>query len=697
MHQQNVFNRGFGRQNMRPQAPAVEIYDLNMIAPQFQNWSFQVGNPYDQHTPQIALMTANEVQQRALEGHPIRVGMFNIISADGFNNTDFQDLVYTIIMRLGHGVENNEWRNLDVAVNAVVSRAVKSCASAMAAQDPEFMNNLQPRDAAAVKENAEVWNYLLALAQGQANYVPFSQMGSGNTGLSGVAASTQEALAAARNLRGSSAGAFVEHSSDYSGVAPSRYNNNAGATTGRYGRRAEKIFGKLEGSMQRALEESGASAGVQQGSNYQSRMRRPNPTAEEPVSTRANEAAAKFDSDVTDFSKSLEPVMESVAEEPRIKPPLFTVQIGEEVVRVIRERKEGIGAWKPSRIQRFHPAWCKRTHTVRYFESSDGDVIAVLVELTKEQKEIAMNYDVHAIDPTKGQPDPIVARKPVREEAKVLYTSTDKVNVNITIAEKLVMEEDASSAIRSTRLTAEMSEQTPDAYIKMAAINSPIVYATAEDASEDAIVIRAISTSKTFAEAAGYLPKVRNELARATINSSLVKAINQATVCELGVGVRISDFETDGPEIIRALEDTQGSLIGEKMRARQAALLIANVQVQKAEGLKEYAEAILTPEDQDELSEGMLKRILFLQHNVCSTWVNYTSGELAIGVPAKGPAVIQADSLGALHQIAQHVFDNAIGSLSCATQYLITKDAVCYQLHRGLLNPGCYLLSQEAK
>ena len=118
MHQTNMFNR------QPAQAPAIEPYDINAISSQFQGWNFQVGQPYDQHTPQIALMTIQEIQNQALQGHPIRVGMFNIISENAFNNASFQDLVYTIIMRLGHGMENGEWRNLDMAVQAVIARCV---------------------------------------------------------------------------------------------------------------------------------------------------------------------------------------------------------------------------------------------------------------------------------------------------------------------------------------------------------------------------------------------------------------------------------------------------------------------------------------------------------------------------------------------------------------------------------------------
>lgn len=687
MHQTTMFNRPAAP----IQAPPVEIYDINMIANQFAAWNFGLGQPYDQHTPQIALLTINEIQQQALRGHPIRVGMFDILSQNSFNNPAFQDLVYTILMRIGHGITNGEWRNLDMAVTTVLPRAVKCCASSMASQDPQFMATLPASDAAAVRENAELWNYLVALAQGQAQYIPFNQMA--NSGLSGVSGSTQAALQDARALRGNSAGAFVETVSNYDGLATGRYNNNGGQTAGRYGRRSEKIFGKLEGSMQEALQESGVAAQVQTpgNSNYQTRMRRPDPT-QGGVTTDVK----KFDSDVTDFSKSLDIKTEEQAPVPEPK-TLFTIDMAGQVMSIIRECKEGISAWKSSKVQRFHPAWCKRTHTVRYFESKDGIVIAVLQALTEEQKELAMNYDAHAIDPTKGQPEPSVPQRPVRPEAKVMYAPADKVTVNVIVAKKFGAEEDVSGCIRSVRLAAEMSEKIPDAYVRMALVNAPIIYPSAIEAQEDATVINAVAFSKDFAEAASHLSKVRSALARKTIGDTLVKAVNRAIECELGVGVRISDFEEDGPQIIQVLEDTQGELIGDKMRTHQPHLLQANVRVVPATDMKTYADATLTTEDQEELSEDMLNRVLFLQRNVCAVWVNYTDDEMAIGVPDKGAAVIQAESLGTVYKIAQAVYTEAIGSLSCSEQYLVTKDSVRYRLHAGLMNKSTYLLSKEVK
>lgn len=708
MHQTGMFSGA-----RQQQAPQIEVYDIQQISQPFMTWNFGIGQPYDEMTPNVCLMTINEIQQQALRGHPLRVGMFNIMSQNAFNNGLFQDLVYTILMRMGHGISAGEWRNFQMAAQTTIPRAVKCCGSAMAAEDPEFMGALQQNEQAAVRENAEIWNYLMALAQGQAQYVSFNDMG--GTGLGAVSGSTQDALRDARALRGQGAGNFQEGVTHFEGMPTGRYGNNGGQRVGRYGRRSEMIHGKLEGSMQSALNQMGQGqqqeGGQQLGgdANYQSRMRnRPNPVPQATPQGRA--AAAQFDSDVTDFSKPMEtkeifgdifdpmkqraaaPTPAPAPEAP--KEPLFQVQMDGNHVKIMRELPDGVKAWKPSKLQRFHPAWCKRTHRVRYFETSDKEVIALLQNLTEEEKEKNMNYEAHAIDPSKGQPEPDAIQKPVREEAKVLYAAATDVKVNVIIAPNFSAEEDVSGAVRSTRLAAEMSEQVPQAYAKTSLINVPIVYATAEEAADDVIVIKAIGGAKDFVEAAGYISKIRNDLARKSVDDTLVEAINRACGSELGIPIVIENFAEDGPAIIDAVEKHFGSLPAEKLRAHQTTLLAGNVMVRPATGMKDYADATLAVETA-ELPEPMLKRVVFLQRNITVVWVNYTDDELGIGMPEKGAATIQADSLGGLHQIAESVFTNAVGTQSMSEQFLVTKDNVRYRLHRGLINRNIFLLSAD--
>jgi hypothetical protein len=692
MHNSQLF------QNQGVQSlPPLDVYDLNLIAPQFNGWSFGLGHPWDQATPRIALMAIQEIQQQAQKRHPIREGFFNIISDNAFDNQMFQDMLQVIVIRSYQSTLNNEFRTIDAAVKKTIEVAVKAFACALAGGDPEFMATLKEDEQRAVRENTDVWNHLVAVANNQAPFVPFNQMGV-NTGLTQVSNSTQSALEAARTIGGSRVGGFTE--GGYTPVQNSTHNNNATGGGGRYARKAEHLYGKLEGAMQEALVESGVAAAP--AAPYQSRMRRNNaPMQEAPARTApplsfaqaaTKQAAAKFDSDVTDFSKSMDTT--SVAAPVPAK-TLFVVKFGTAEVEIVAERKEGYSAWKSSDLQPFHPAWCKRTQCMRYFETRDGIVIAAPQNLKEEEKEIAMNYDAHAIDPTKGKPLPSVPVKPVREEAKVLYQDAKTVKINIVVEKTSELVEDVAGAMRSARQNGQMSKPTPDAYTRVSQVNTAVIYDTAEDAKEDEIMIRAISNSKTFAEAATYLPQVKNDMARQIINRTLVKAINRATECEMGLGIRIGDFQEDGAEIVGFIGNKKGALVGEKLAAQQTAILQANVRVCPASAIQDYADATLAPAGEEKLGEETTARILFLQQNVIAVWVNFTDNELAIGLPPKGAAPIPADSMGALYNIAKTVYAEGIGGVPCAEQFLITKDAVCYSLHRGILNREFYLLSKK--
>lgn len=678
------------------QQPAIQTYDVNQLAPQFADWNFQVGAAYDKNTPLMCIYTINEIQAQAVRtNHPIRIGFFNIMSENHFNNQKFQDLMYAVVNRVGYGVTNGEWRTLDIAVADTIKRVVKACASAMAAEDPEFMSTLADEDRRAALINAELWHYVVALANGQANYVSFEQMGAAN-GLSNVSTSTQSALEAARNLRGQSSAGFVEN---YSTVASTQYNNNGGQENlGRYARRAEVMHGKIQGSLQTALKESGATTPA---APYQSRFQRSatNDKVAPPVTRSFTQAAAaKFDSNVTDFSMALTDVevvtnVESVKEEPT----LFTVPMGNSQVDIVRERTdEGYASWKPSKLQPYHPAWCVRTHKARYFQTRTGEVVVILQALAEDQRELAMNYEAHAIDPTKGKPASTVPVKPVREEAKIMYAKADNVTINVVVSKAYTMEEEVSGAISSVRLKASMQEKKPDAFAQVSSINTPIIYDTTEEADADFEKILAVSNASTFAEAATILATVANDLAREQLNSNLVKAINSTIENQLGVNVRIDNFMEDGPLIVEALGNAKGMIFGDKLGEHQQNILTTNVKVEQATSIPAHTNAIMSTDDGEELSEDFIKRVLFLQRNVCACWVNYTNNELAIGMPPKGAAPIHADSLGGVYRIASAVFKEAIGKMASSEQFLVTKDGVVYNLHQGLLLRDCYLLSRKA-
>lgn len=672
---------------MYPNNSGIQFYDPAQVATQFAQLNFGLGTPYDNLTTQVAQMTVSEIQNRANSGHPIRMGMFNIISQNAFNNGDFQYLLKVIILRTAYGAQAGEYQQLQVAFQDVIVRTVKACACGMASTDPAFVQSLPADDQTGVREGNDLWNYLCALADGQASFVAFSQMAMNNQ-FNNVNDATRNALEAARGIGSNVAGAFGGQSSMNYDVGNAN-GNNANPNVGRYGRRLAAMQGTLEGSMQNAL--AGAA------------MPNLNPPSRPAHQPRFSQAAVnKFDSDVTDFSKSInEPEQPVAAPTPAPAPvpeTLFTIQLGEKMYQIVREHKDGgMSLWKPSVAQRFHPAWCKRTHTVRYFETNEGIIVVIAQELTEEQRNIAMDYKAHAVDPTKGQPEPNVPKAPVREEAKVLYSKEVQAKINVTVSEKITMVEDLNGSVRGARMTAEMSSPVPDVYVNKSAINVPLIYEFDTEAHDDKVVIAAIGASKTFAEAAKLMAQLNSPLARATIDKQLTHALNTACACELGVEVKITSFEEDGAAVIDVVEDAFGALYGEALRQKQGQILYTNVIVNAANDIPAYAESLLGLDADNEEDAKRLDKILFLNYNVMSAWTKYTDDELAIGVPAQGAAQIQDNTYGALYKVAKSIFDHVSDTSAYVEFYLVTKDGVRYRLHRSLISKNCFLISKQFK
>lgn len=695
MHRTNMFGGGQPPAHNFQQQPQLQQFnplDLQTIGMVVQNWHFGLGAPYDQMTPQLAMMAAQEIQNAVQQSnqHPVRMANFNFMSRANFDNPDFQDLVYVIVIRLGLGITNREFRDYNSAGQVVVPRCVKLNASFLATTDPEFLATL-PEDAQqACKENAELWQYLVALTNNQAAYVSFEEMSQPqvqrvNNGL-------RDAMSAAAGLRGSVANGFVS-SEDYRGTTKTQYNNDGGVAQSRYSKRAEIMMGKVKGPMQEAMETFQESLPVTPAMGSVRRpYTRPAQTAEE---------IRKFDSNVTDFSRSLNDAALDDTPVAPVKPqaPVIPslVMNGEEV-HFVREHPDGMTAWRRSERQWYHPAWCVRTHRCRYLESTKGEVIVVSQTLSQQEQEANMIYEAHAIDPSKGLPTEKALPSPVREEAKVLYADVTKVKLDIAIDTVFGQEDTVAAALAQTQITVNQKEKKPDAFVKNYLICAPFIYTSKEAALEDADILNQIYGAKSFIHAAELMGTLMNKQVFNVLNVTLAEEVTAVLRGELGVGVTIKDFADSAKDILSVVEKKFGASIMEKLRTRERPLLRANSRVVWAAQDKDtidYAESVYGDPDSDKnLSTEVLEKLIFIQQNVSVTWVNYTEDELAIGWPDKGPAAIQSNSLGGLQHIAEKTFNDAVGSLDFAEHYIVTNDGAKIRLHRGLLSSTCYLLTK---
>lgn len=662
----------FGQQNAQP---AIQTYNVNQVAQQFANWNYQLGQPYDNITGQIAAHVINEVQNTAVQtNHPIRIGAFNILSQNVFNNGDFNELLRVVMHRIAHGTVNREFNSINEVCTAVIPRVVKAGACAMANGDPEFMRSLQPNDAKAAAEQAQNWSYFVALANGQApfnsfyNQVVSAQITPANN-------STSQALVAARNLGDSVVDNFRTGGEYY---ASANNANNAGVGKGRYGRKMEAYQGAMQGSIQEAFAQA-----VQPG--QQQAM----PPINATFHTGAD-AIEQFDNAVEKFEQAI-PAPEPVK-------PLFVIKRGGREINAIREIKTGEQPqWAPSLLQQWHPVANANTHYARYFETDIGAVFAVMHPYPKTNKDSDMDYEAHAIDPNKGHPNPTPKPAPVREEAKVLYAEKKDIALKIEVHTVKTMDEDINGSVRNVVLAANVGNKAADAHIRKSIVNAPVFYSEALDLDDDMVVVGHLLNAANFKTAAQLLSQIGNTQLRNAIDESLVKAINIMCTVELAIPARISNFVEDAGDLVSEVSKALGDVYGNFITEEQSNILHNNVIVTRATDVEQYAQVALSVDGGEDLSPEKLKTIVFVQRNVSVAWVKFTDKELAMTLPAKGAGHIQEEYYPALYAIVKAVFDSVEKKDTVTDTRLITSDGVRYNLNRSLVGPDIYLISKAVK
>ncbi len=672
--------------NFAAQQPQIQFYNLNEIASQSNHFQlqFNLGPVMDNATPSLAYMIANEVQAQAQKRHFIRVDMHNYISDNAYANQQFSDLVFVLAMRLGHGMQAQEWPRIETGMQTVVSICCKAYAGAMAIDDPARAADIAQNDAemfAECKRGAELWGYLQALAAGQADYVPFQR----GPKITNVPRSVQMNTAVSDNTV---QGAFTT-----APVVPHDSGMTQGYSGGRYGKAYAKAFGDGRQLGDEAPPRKTAATSAPAGFGLRFGAKAVVAPAAAPAvapsigrdiqiqSAVGAEACAEFDKQLGANDE-----------------PLATITIANETVSLMRLAVDGKKRWEPTKIQPYIPAYCARTHRLEYFETKNNGIIAVAAVLTEQQKEIAMNYDLHATNPLMGKPDPKVPTNPVREEAKVLYAAADEIKLNIIIKKDVQMSDSHESTFKTAAVLARRASEGEDCAITGAVINTAVIFDEDMIAKDQLQVLHAAARCKTIKEAADTLMRLDDVTLLKSIEENLAKSITSVLVNELGyvkasVSGRLKSYSDDLEEGIRT---AFSEMIYEKFMSRVPAILAANLTVVSAAGAVEYANSVLTDADQDTTPQELLDRTLFLQQNVNIARVNFTADELAIVVPDVGAAILDDATTPAVAAIARAVFSpNApLGPGLSHENYLLTSDNVRYRLHRGLMAANTYLISK---
>jgi hypothetical protein len=548
--------------------------------------------------------------------------------------------------------------------------------------------------------NAQMWVDLTGMVDGTTPYQPLSNFQQQNTN------------SAIGNLigRGTQMGAndgFGSTAGETSGAFSTAVRNSQGGTEGntvnpggrvnRFRRQLQEKQQAMAGSLQTAMVD--AASKQEQGGNV--------PAWQRAAGSRVAGRGIPQQATQTTQPSVAEQAVEAAVAEAQVTQPapapapaqrqaLFamTGDDGKDY-KVMEEITTGMdeNTWKGSPAQRFHPAWCRRTHFIRYFRLENNWPVAIPTKYTEDQLAIAMNYDAHEIDPRLGKPAQTVPVKPPKEEAKILYATKDQIRFVVKRLDNWSMQESVDTAIQSTVLDAECVAKDCDAVIKNAAVNTPLVYEDVLSAMKDLEVIEKINKSQTFKEAAELIGTLGNPVARESINKWMTVRVNRMVACELGVPVSFTNFEEDGKNIISELTQDLGSNI-DALAARQHSIISGVVTGVLAanETMNDYVENLFTGTNEERVA--LAERTIFLTRDVSVTWVKFNSTEMSVGIPNFGSGVVAESLYPALHGImAASLKEKAPGADFYFDNILITRDNKKFRIHESLLGGSAMMIS----
>jgi len=353
--------------------------------------------------------------------------------------------------------------------------------------------------------------------------------------------------------------------------------------------------------------------------------------------------------------------------------------------------------WEPSVHQQYHPAWTSATQKVEYHKTGDGTVLAVIVNLTEQER--AVNENEHAIG-TKSLMRAAFERAPegnlVRTETpapppeapQVNYTFVNNDDVQIDVSERTT----AMIAGVVGRASGLIKNKT-DIWHTTTWVVEPVLCAN-DEVSEylDQLTARC-GECQTFSDLLKVMREMtgQDEVAlRSRINQSMTRAINDVIAFNISPKVYIDDFDGDWESTPAYLRKKHGDRITDALLGQQREIIRANLLVAKGEDHETMTRALLSTMATDPT---VLSAITYLACRVTHSHMQYTAQELSLAVPRRGVGLLTEQNTPLMEAVAQEMFSGKFGTAGVvARRFIVTLDGLVLQVSRALLNPSSFLV-----
>lgn len=689
----------YGMQQNQGVQLVSQLYQLDQIQ---QNFNFSIGTQYQEiemASPQICKGVAYEIQTHVNNGSPVRINLFNFISENAFANAQFQNLAGVVIARVTLGMINKEFNSIINAGDVVIRNLVRWFGAYIAVQNPAVMQCLSPEIANAVSNDARLWEKQAQMVANQVPFEPFASMQLSQT--LGNVNSTWGGNGGDMN-----SGAFVPAGSR------SMQNNNSYITNGndgltntdgldRFQRQMLRRQNRLQGSIQTALIDSGASGFVDQ--EKQDQYAEAAKLQQEKIARRnSGNAVQSFAAVVGTPAPAPAPAPEQppvVQEEPmaEIKDFAFSIEadgVTYGVVRQLTEKECAAYRWKPNSTQMVHPAWDRTADRLVYLEIENGDIIAAIVrDENKMHDSDLFKYEAHAIDPTMGIPDDMtpqtedIVAKDTREPKSSPVTRSLRLNVITPAGSPAVATLD--SIEHTTVLKATSLESTPDAYFQQASVVDVVSYATREQMLCDLETICGFAVASDWTTLVEMIGRIESDKTKKAIDRRLTNSVNDWLKYQLGSDITIDSFIEDAPvSLINALEEIYGAIIVKAIKRDSSMIVRAACQVSDGADNTSVINNLYGTDGVGITTDKML----VLMQDCAVVWVSRTDGDIGIGLPDGGSGSISERHTPYVDTITKACF-NAINAGNLVNHItLITKDGIRYRLSKSAVSPDTHLM-----
>jgi hypothetical protein len=708
------------------------------------------------YVPGILSLIQIEIESKMGQG-PIRMHAHNLVAANEFRNEEFAELADIVLKYIDAQMLSGAFQNIQQAVNATVSRIVGMWSAAQVRMYPQLMEYLTPQHQQlameAVDSMAEVVSIINRFSQGNAYNTGGYQGNQGNQGGYSGGYGQQGNGGQLFHSGNDRQGTWGRGGSDYSAYSPGRRDLFQGGYDQAAGNQPRPNYSNSQGGSglfrtgsqsQQPMApqiETASAAAANMGTGKMSRQRiqlmrqqghevddEGNVTMPEsqqltppPQQQQAQPSYAKWGArtaeaatagtDFTDVTTTEAPA----ANKPKDwdssfnrlasldgPPPLpatltappapTTIDLGQPTDDVVTEKD-----WAPSETQQYHPAWTSATQACEYHKLGDGTVVAVIVQLSEQEKQ--MNENEHAIGSKslmrtafERQPDNTITRTetpaaPV-EPPPVSYTFVNNDDVQIDVSERTT----AMIAGVVGRASGQVKAKT-DIWHTTTWVVEPVLCAN-QEVSEylDQLTTRA-GESTTFTD----LIKVMKELTgqdevalRARINQTMTRAINDQIAFNISPKVYIDNFESDWADAVPYLRKKHGDRIVEALLGQQREIIRANIMVAQGEDHETMNGALLSTASTDSTVTGA---VTYLACRVTHSHMQYTAEELSLAVPRRGVALLTEQNTPLLEAVAQEMFSGKFGTAGVvARRFIVTIDGLVLQVARSLLNPSSFLV-----